>query len=428
MTVLAEDAAAGMPEGPPRHGPRPLALHLAIAVNTWCGGVAALPRALSGDMAWHPDVTGAANRQFSACCACAGPGGALPYQAVAEEAFSRLREMVDGILAYRHHPYRRALPEPPVVWEEGTTRLLDYGGGPSGPASSPATVLFVPSLINRAYILDLSERRSLMRFLAERGMRPLLLDWGRPGPSERHFGLADYIDGRLNRALDTAVELAQGPVGLVGYCMGGNLTLPVALRRPGDVAAAGFLATPWDFHAEQGLPEQLLPLATVFLDPILRGTGELPVDCLQAFFAALNPNLAGIKFRNFCRLDQSTAAAADFVALEDWLNDGVPLVEEVARECLVEWYGNNTPGRGEWRLGGRRVDPSELAVPALVAMPFRDRIVRPGSSRALADAIPGALAVDPPSGHIGMMVGGRARSGLWEPLEAWLRSHLPQGR
>lgn len=423
MTVPAGGAVTEARPLAARHGPRPLALHLGIAVNTWCGGMAALPRALSGGLAWHPNVADAADRQFSGCHDGTGPGGALPYQAVAEEAFHRLREMIDGILAYRRHPYRRALPDPPVVWEQGTTRLLDYGQ--AGPA---ATVLFVPSLVNRAYILDLSERRSLMRFLAQRGLRPLLLDWGRPGPSERRFGLADYIDGRVERALDAAVEIARGPVGLVGYCMGGNLTLPVALRRPGDVAAAGFLATPWDFHAEQGLPERLLPLATVFLDPILRGTGELPVDCLQAYFAALNPNLAGIKFRNFGRLDQDTAAAADFVALEDWLNDGVPLVAAVARECLVEWYGNNALGRGEWRLAGRRIDPSKLAVPALVASPFRDRIVRPGSSRALADAIPGALAVDPPSGHIGMMVGSRARHGLWEPLEAWLHNHVPRAR
>jgi len=251
------------------------------------------------------------------------------------------------------------------------------------------------------------------------------LDWGRPGPSERDFTLADYINGRLEQALDQAASLANAPVGLVGYCMGGNLTLPLALRRPQAIAAAGFLATPWDFHAEQGLPEQLLPLAMTMLEPVLRGAGELPIDCLQAFFAALNPNLAGIKFRKFLQMNQDSHAAEDFVALEDWLNDGVPLVAQVAQECLADWYGKNTPGQGKWRLRGHLIDPSDLSIPTLVASPRRDRIVRPGSSRALAQSIPGAYAFEPPSGHIGMMVGGNSRQGLWEPLEAWLREHVP---
>lgn len=409
-----------------RCAPRPLALHLATAVNTWCGGLAMLPAALAGGFPWHDNVTDEAGRQFLDSGEFSGDDKTSLYQAVAQEAFQRLGDMIEGILAYQRHPYRRCLPDPPVVWREGTTRILDYGGGAggeSGAANKAPTVLFVPSLVNRAYILDLSERRSLMRYLAGRGLRPLLLDWGPPGPDERDFDLADYIDGRLDRALHCAVELGGGPVGLVGYCMGGNLTLPIALRRPDLVTATAFLATPWDFHAERGLPEQLLPLATVLLAPVLEGTGELPIDCLQAFFAALNPNLAGTKFRHFRHMDPDSSSAEDFVALEDWLNDGVPVVAKVARECLVDWYGENAPGKGLWRLGGRTIDPAQLAVPALVAAPGRDRIVRPGSARALAAAIPNADMLSPPSGHIGMMVGGGARQGLWEPLESWLLRH-----
>ena len=101
---------------------------------------------------------------------------------------------IRGIAAYRRHPYVRTLPDPPSIWSEGGSRLLDYGG--SGPA-----VLFVPSLINRAYILDLAEERSMLRHLAANGVRPLLLDWGWPGETERRFTLGDYIAGRLESAL-----------------------------------------------------------------------------------------------------------------------------------------------------------------------------------------------------------------------------------
>ena len=61
--------------------------------------------------------------------------------------------------------------------------------------------MFVPSLVNRAYVLDLAPGRSMLRWLAERGIRPVLLDWGWPGAAERSFTLTDYVAGRLERAL-----------------------------------------------------------------------------------------------------------------------------------------------------------------------------------------------------------------------------------
>ncbi len=113
--------------------------------------------------------------------------------------------LISGIAAYRGYNYSRDLPDPPGIWEESETRLLDYGG--EGPA-----VLFIPSLINRAYILDLMPEASMLRFCAARGVHPYLLDWGWPGAAERQFTLTDYIAGRLERA----IAAIPGPVILAG--------------------------------------------------------------------------------------------------------------------------------------------------------------------------------------------------------------------
>ena len=45
---------------------------------------------------------------------------------------------------------------------------------------------------NRAYVLDLVPGRSMLRWLAGQGLRPLLMDWGVPGPGEARFDLDDY--------------------------------------------------------------------------------------------------------------------------------------------------------------------------------------------------------------------------------------------
>lgn len=322
-----------------------------------------------------------------------------------------------GVAAYRRHPYRRDLAEPPVLWTEGGSRLLDYGPANGQP------VLFVPSLVNRAYVLDLLPEASMLRFLAAGGLRPLLLDWGAPtGAAERGFDLTGLIAGRVERALGAAVAAAGGPVVLAGYCMGGLLALAAAQRRPDRVRALALLATPWDFWASEGPagPQALAGLLPG-LEPLLAATGTLPVEAIQALFAALDPFGIPAKYRAFGRLDPASAAARRFVALEDWLNDGVPLAAPVARETLAGWYGSNSPARGEWRVAGEPVEPGALRLPSFVAVPARDRIVPPASALALAGLLPGAVLHRAAAGHIGMVAGGGAEAALWRPLLGWVR-------
>ncbi len=130
-------APAGFSPLRPRVGPRPLALHLANAHRAW--------------------------------------GGPHADPAVRAE----LRRFFHGLRAYWDHPWRRGPSDARVLWSCGASRLLDYG--PEG----GVPVLVVPSLINRACILDLLPDLSLVRHLTRAGFRTLLFEWGEPGPAER---------------------------------------------------------------------------------------------------------------------------------------------------------------------------------------------------------------------------------------------------
>jgi polyhydroxyalkanoate synthase len=340
--------------------------------------------------------------------------------AVGREVARRLDALVTGITRYRRHPYQRTLRDPPAVWSEGTTRLLDYGGpGGSPGARAGRPLLVVPSLINRAYILDLAPERSLLRHLSRR-FHPFLVDWGRPGARERGLDLTGYIAGRLVAAL-ARVEAATGQAPIVvGYCMGGLLAAALAVLRPASVAGLVLLATPWDFHADRPELARALARGAELWLPLVERLGELPVDLLQALFFGLDPFLAARKFSAFAGLAPEDPRTTEFVALEDWLNDGVPLAAPVARECIAGWYGDNTPGRGVWQVAGTTIAPAAIRAPTLAVLPAQDRIVPPPSAEALAVAIPGAARLTPPLGHIGMVVSQRAPELMWAPLVEWL--------
>jgi polyhydroxyalkanoate synthase len=343
--------------------------------------------------------------------------------AVVGEIAARRARFESGVATYRTHPYRRNVPPVPVLWQTGTTRLLDYRNDATDITLPP--VLVVPSLVNRYYVLDLMPETSFLRWLANQGFPVFAIDWDAPGTDERGFDLTAYTTERLEPILD-AVRTASGkakPV-VFGYCMGGNLALALAHRRAGDLAALVLLATPWDFHAER--PEQARWLGAMagWLMPAMAVSGALPVDAIQSLFAALDPMQVTRKFLAFAELDPGSDRARRFVALEDWLNDGIPLATPVAIETLAGWYGANTPATGQWRIGGTDVAPAACDLPALVVIPDTDRIVPPGSARALAAALPKAEAMTPAAGHIGMMVGGRAEREVWQPIASWLRKAL----
>jgi polyhydroxyalkanoate synthase len=336
-----------------------------------------------------------------------------------ETAARQDRDLVAGIAAYRRDPYMRRAAEPPAIWMEGETRLLDFAG--SGAAGGPA-VCFVPSLINRAYILDLlpeirSADGSMLRWLAAHGLHPYLLDWGWPGEAERKFTLTDYIAGRLERA----IAAIPGPIVLAGYCMGGLLALASALRQPEKIKALALLATPWDFQAADPKQAKSLSETLPMLEPMMQFSGTLPIDALQTLFTMIDPFGVGEKYRSFARQDKSSQRARRFVAMEDWLADGVPLAAPVAREAIGGWYGANSPAAGNWRVAGMAVEPAKYERPVFCAFPSRDRLVPPESARPLAAAFKAATIIEPATGHIGMIAGTNAREALWQPFADWLQ-------
>lgn len=314
------------------------------------------------------------------------------------------RRALAGVRVYGDAPRAARTPRP-VMASVGRASLQG-GGGTSGPP-----VLLVPSLINPAHVLDLGPGNSLLDHLAHSGFRPYLLDWGTPGPIDRGQGLAEHITDTLLPLLRTISE----PVHLIGYCLGGTMAIGAAALLP--VRSLTLLATPWHFTRYSDDARGAMQSHWAANRDVIDAMGLMPVELLQSLFWNLDTARTVAKYAALADLPSDDARVATFAALEDWANSGSPITAAAATELFEGLIGRDKSGKGEWRVGGALVTPTALNAPALHFTAQNDRI-------APAETAPDGITCHPcPSGHVGMVVGKGARSGLWNPLADWLRAN-----
>ncbi|HWK35789.1 alpha/beta hydrolase [Sphingomonas sp.] len=308
-----------------------------------------------------------------------------------------------GLAAYQNAPRPpRPAPMPPVA-RAGRACLRDYGGGRGGEGPP---VVFVPSLINPPHVLDLAPDNSLLRWIAARGHRTLLVDWGDPTPAERDVDITAHVESLLLPMLRTLDE----PPVLVGYCLGGTLALGGAAALP--VRGVALIAAPWHFARFDDAARADIAALWHAAEPACETLGLVPMEVLQSGFWRLDPARTIAKFEALATA--APDALASFVRLEDWANAGAPLTLAAGRQMFAGFFGADDPGAGRWRIAGTAVDPRALACPTVDFVSLSDRIVPAASSAGLADRR------ELGAGHVGMVVGGRARPLLWEPLADWL--------
>ena len=310
---------------------------------------------------------------------------------------ARTHAALAGLRAYQRAPRRPRPAAMPIVATAGRAVLRDYGG--AGPL-----VLFVPSLINAPDVLDLSEGNSMLRWLAHNGIHPLLVDWGTPDARDRSMD----ITGHIEQLLLPLIATVGAPVALVGYCLGGTMALAAAASV--SVAGLAMIASPWHFDAYPIDARHALATIWTQARPAAEALGLFPLEVLQVGFWQLDPARTISKFERIAMLDHDSVELANFVALEDWANDGPPLSYAAARELLTGFYRDNQSGSGDWYAPAI----SQLRCPVLQVTSATDRIVPAASAATIG------TPVELQQGHVGMVVGSRARSSLWEPLRDWL--------
>jgi polyhydroxyalkanoate synthase len=356
-----------------------------------------------------------------------GNGSSNPWQrhidAMVQEQITHLRRMSRlPMLWQRAQRVRKGATPSEVVYKEDRLALLHYPT--DKPAKYKTPLVFVFALVNRPYILDLKEGKSVVRHFVDAGFDTYLIDWGIPTPADRHRTLADYIDGYMVHVVDFVCERAGvDQVNILGYCMGGTMSAMFAALYPQRVRNLIMLAAGIDFATRDGLINVWTDEKWFDVDKFVDAFGNCPAEFLQASFLMLKPisNFIGKPISLYERLDDDKQVE-EFLTMETWLNDNIPVPGEVYRQFVKELYQQNRLTKGTFKLGRRPVKLENITCPVLNLMAQNDDLVPCGQSLPFNDLVGSKdrEAIMLPAGHIGLAVGSKAQRELWPKACKWL--------
>jgi polyhydroxyalkanoate synthase len=312
-----------------------------------------------------------------------------------------------------------ALTPHDVVYQIDTLRLLRYR---NSAVCFQEPVLICSSLVNRPYLLDLRPGRSVVGQLLQRGFDVYLIDWGTPAAASPH--LEDYVRGLLGRVVDFVRCQARLPAfHLLGYCLGGTLVALYTSLYPQAVKTLTLVAAPLDFTGDEGLLQTWARDKSIHIDQLLDAYGNCPALLVQALLRLMEPVRNTLeKYLSFWENLPNEGYLEDFVALEHWTRDSVPLAGEACREIIKALYQRNELVRGELRLGGQTVQLKKIVCPLLLLTADFDRLVPPASTLGIVPHV-GSGDVTRMSLHAGqggLVISARAHQQFWPEVAGWL--------
>lgn len=284
-------------------------------------------------------------------------------------------------------------------------------------------VLVVYALVNRPYMADLQEDRSLIRGLLRKGLDVYLIDWGYPDRSDRYIDLDDYINGYIGHAVEHICEThGLNAINLLGICQGGTFSLCYSALHPEQVRNLVTTVTPVDFQT----PDNLLShwARRLDVDLMVDTLGNVPGELLNWTFLSLKPfRLTGQKYLDLVQILDDPDKLRNFMRMEKWIFDSPDQVGEAFRGFMKEFYQKNGFLNGGAMIGNRRVTLDKVTMPVLNIYATEDHLVPPDASRALAGLVGTQDYTEMAfkGGHIGIYVSSKAQKEIPNAISEWLR-------
>ncbi|MBX3688398.1 class III poly(R)-hydroxyalkanoic acid synthase subunit PhaC [Dokdonella sp.] len=306
------------------------------------------------------------------------------------------------------------------IYREDKVVVYRFRGERAPTAKVP--ILIVYALVNRPYMVDLQDDRSLVKNLLAKGEDVYLVDWGYPDGADRWLTLDDYINGYIARAVDAVARHRRvRKINLLGICQGGAFSLCFAALHPHKVQNLITMVTPVDFQT----PDNMLSnwVQKLDIDLFVDTLGNVPADLMNLCYLMLKPvRLNQQKYIGLVDILDNKVEMENFLRMEKWIFDSPDQAGEAFRQFLKDFYQGNKLIKGGLKIGDREVHLGNVTMPVLNVFAEQDHLVPPNASRVLADHVgtKDYTQVAFRGGHIGIYVSGRAQREVPSAIHDWL--------
>ncbi|KUG05347.1 polyhydroxyalkanoic acid synthase [hydrocarbon metagenome] len=311
-----------------------------------------------------------------------------------------------------------------LIYQEDKMQLFHYQ--PLAKKTHKIPTLIIYALVNRQYMMDIQQDRSMIKNLLELGLDIYLVDWGYPTAQDKYITLDDYIDVYIDNAVNEVLKQSgTNKLNIIGVCQGGTFSAIYAALNPEKVKNLITMVAPIDFEAGAESDNGLLFKWSKYMniDNMVNTYGVIPGELLNVAFDMLKPvQLMVNKYVNMIDNLEDPDAAANFIRMEKWILDSPDQAGEAYRRFIKDLYQENKLVKGTLMIGDRVVDLKNITMPVLTIYGEEDHIV-PGSSTIPFNDYIGSTDKELaafPVGHIGMYVSSQSQRLLAPKIAEWL--------
>jgi class III poly(R)-hydroxyalkanoic acid synthase PhaC subunit len=273
-----------------------------------------------------------------------------------------------------------------AVWKKNKSVLWYH---PAQKKKYKTPLFLVYSLLNKAYILDISEEGSVIGNLTKQGYDVYLLDWGSPGLEDKDLSLDNYILDYLEVAVKRALRHSGAKeISLVGYCIGGMLSAILTSLTDLPIENLVLAAVPIDY-SDAIVPSKwvkALQNGTLNFDRFADAYEVIPSEFLYAIFMGLQGFNIGPTINLITRAHDERYVDK-WRRMDKWMKDAVTFSGAAFKQMMNELYKENKLVKGEMKIGGRKVDLTNITCSTLVITSTRDELVLESQSLPIMDLI-----------------------------------------
>lgn len=292
-----------------------------------------------------------------------------------------------------------------VVHETALYQLLQYS--PSTEKVMQEPLIIFPPWINRFYILDLTPKKSFIKWAIDQGLTVFVVSWKSADESMKDVVWDDYIRAQMD-AIDVVRDRLKVPsVHTIGYCVAGTTlaaTLAILARRgeAEKVSSATFFTAQVDFQRAGDL-KHFIEDSQLEMITKLSPEGYLDGRYLAATFNALRGKdlIWNYVVNNYLMGDDYPA-----FDLLHWNGDVTNLPSKWHNDYLRDLYRDNqlvVPDA--LQADGTPIDLTQVKVPSYVQAGREDHIAPAESVWNITDHFQGPIEfVLAGSGHIAGVV------------------------